>query len=165
MRIAICDDDSQVQIQLTEILETYLQETRAGFIYGTCSEGMTLLDVLMPMVNGMQVAHKFRSFDEMIKTVFPTSSPEFAVDSYAVKAHNYLLKPCTRGALFPILHNLFAQRTKTEDSFPVKFQNGIARILFSNLSFVEVMNKTLLKWLSPQVRDSYMKILFVKEGV
>lgn len=156
MRIAICDDDPQVLIQLTEILEAYRQETKAGFTYSTFSEAMTfldevrgggydllLLDVLMPMVNGMQAAHEVRSFDETIKIVFLTSSPEFAVESYAVKAHSYLLKPCTRDALFPILDKLFAERIKTEDSFPVKFQNGIASILFSNLSFVEVMNKTL----------------------
>lgn len=73
MRIAICDDDPQVLIQLTEILEAYRQETKAGFTYSTFSEAMTLLDevrggsydlllldVLMPMVNGMQAAHEVR---------------------------------------------------------------------------------------------------------
>ena len=156
MRIAICDDDAQELIRISEMLEAYRQQTKACFTYTAFSDAMALLDevrsksydlllldVLMPMINGMQAAHEVRSFNQTVEIVFLTSSSEFAVESYAVRAHSYLLKPCTQQALFPILNRLFEEKKKPEESFPVKFQNGMARILFSKLEYVEVINKSL----------------------
>lgn len=102
-----------------------------------------ILDVMMPLVNGMQIAHEVRAFDEHIKIAFLTSSPEFAVESYSVEAFAYLLKPATAGNLFPVLGKLFRTVQKQEEGLRVKFQNGFANLLFSRLAYVEVMNRTL----------------------
>ena len=54
-----------------------------------------LLDILLPLLNGMDTARELRQYDKTVKIIFLTSSPEFALESYDVKAYSYLLKPVT----------------------------------------------------------------------
>lgn len=156
MRIAVCDDNIQELGRISKLLNDYREKTKAGFTYATYSDGIALLedvrkgsfdflllDVLMPLVNGMQAAHEVRMYDENIKIAFLTSSPEFAVESYSVEAFAYLLKPATAESLFPVLDKVFVAARNQEEGLSVKFQNGIANILFSRIAYVEVMNRTL----------------------
>ena len=156
MRIAVCDDNIQELDRLSQLHNDYRAKAKTGFTYITYSDGISLLedvrkggfdflllDVMMPLVNGMQVAHEVREFDENIKIAFLTSSPEFAVESYSVEAFAYLLKPATSDNLFPVLDKLFRAAQKTEACLSIKFQSGIANIPFSKISHVEVMNKKL----------------------
>ncbi len=102
-----------------------------------------LLDILMPGINGMQAAHEIRAFDAGVKIVLLTSSPEFAVESYAVKAYDYILKPVSKDKLFSILDAVIAEELKPLEGLTIKTQSGVARILFSRLAFVEIMNRKL----------------------
>lgn len=110
---------------------------------GSGDYDILLLDILMPGINGMQAAHEIRAFDAGVKIVFLTSSPEFAVESYAVKAYDYILKPVSKDKLFSILDAVMAEEQKSLEGLTVKTQLGMARILFSRLAFVEIMNKKL----------------------
>lgn len=156
MKIAICDDDSQELERISSLIAAYRQEMKVSLTYkafqsatellSTMSSGdydILLLDILMPGISGMQAAHEIRTFDAGVRIIFLTSSPEFALESYAVKAYNYILKPASRHKLFPILEALYAEEQKPQEGFTVKTQAGVARILFSKLAFVEVMNKKL----------------------
>ena len=156
MKIAICDDDSQELAHISSFIDTYRQEKKASLTYKTFQNAIELLstvnngdydilllDILMPGLTGMQAAHEIRAFDAEVKIVFLTSSPEFAVESYAVKAYNYILKPASKDKLFSILDALIAEEQRPLEGLTVKTQAGMARILFSKLAFVEVMNKKL----------------------
>ena len=68
-----------------------------------------LLDVVMPLLNGIEAANELREKDKNVKIVFLTSSPEFAVASYTVKASNYLLKPVEPAKLFACLDELIIE--------------------------------------------------------
>lgn len=156
MRIAVCDDHIKELDRLSKLLNDYRAKTKACFTYITYSDGVALLedvrkggfdflllDVMMPLVNGMEIAHEIREFDGNIQLAFLTSSPEFAVESYSVDAFAYLLKPVTSDNLFPILDKLFRIAQKPEDGLSVKFQNGVANIPFFKLAYVEVMNRMM----------------------
>ena len=156
MRIAVCDDDIKELNRLSKLLNDYREKTKACFTFLTYSDGIALLedvrtgvfdfmllDVMMPLVNGMEIAHEVRAFNGNIKIAFLTSSPEFAVESYSVEAFAYLLKPATADNLFPVLDRLFRLAQKPEDGLSVKFHNGVANIPFFKLAYVEVMNRML----------------------
>ncbi len=156
MRIAVCDDNIQELDRLSKLLNEYREKAKAGFTYITYSDGVALLgdvrkggydllllDVMIPLVNGMEIAHEVRAFDENIKIAFLTWSTEFAIESYSVEAFAYLLKPASADNLFPVLDRLFRLAQKPEDGLSVKFQNGIANIPFFRLAYVEVINRML----------------------
>lgn len=156
MKIAVCDDDSQELERISALIDTYKRESKVPLTYktfrsatelissmGSSDYDILLLDILMPGINGMQAAHEIRAFDAGVKIVFLTSSPEFAVESYAVKAYDYILKPVSKDKLFSILDAVIAEELKPLEGLTVKTQSGITRILFSRLAFVEIMNKKL----------------------
>jgi len=156
LKIAVCDDDSQELERISSFIDTYKRESKVPLIcktfqsatelissMGSGDYDILLLDILMPGINGMQAAHEIRAFDAGVKIVFFTSSPEFAVESYAVKAYDYILKPVSKDKLFSILDAVMAEEQKSLEGLTVKTQLGMARILFSRLAFVEIMNKKL----------------------
>ncbi len=156
MKIAVCDDHSQELDRISSFIDTYRRERNVPITYKTSlsatelianvSSGdysLLLLDILMPGINWMQAAHEIRAFDAGVKIVFLTSSPEFAVESYTVKAYDYILKPVSKDKLFSTLEAVIDDEQKPMEGLTVKTQSGMARILFSRLAFVEIMNKKL----------------------
>lgn len=156
MRIAICDDDIKELNSLSKLLNDYREKRKVSLIYMIYSDGFALLedvrkggfdflllDVMMPLVNGMEIAHEVREFDEDIKLAFLTSSPEFAVESYSVEAFGYLLKPATEDNLFPLLDKFYRLSQKPEIGLIVKLQNSVAKLPFSKIAYVEVLNRML----------------------
>lgn len=101
------------------------------------------LDILMPGLSGIQAAHEIREFDRAAKIVFLTSSPDFAVESYEVRAYDYILKPVSKERIYRMLDELISETQKPQEGLTVKTQKGVAFILFSRLAYVEVMHKTL----------------------
>ena len=161
MHIAICDDDKEELARISSFLDKYQREHTAWLTYKAFHSGVELLstvrsgdfalyllDVIMPSVNGVEVAKEIRSFDTEAKIVFLTSSPEFAVASYTVKAMDYILKPVEEGRLFGVLNELMTDSQKPQEGLTVKAKSGITRILFSRLVYVEVVNKQVYFHLS-----------------
>lgn len=57
-----------------------------------CCDGL-FLDVLLDGLNGMEVAAKVRETDRHLPIIFTTRERDYAVDSYSVKATDFLVKP------------------------------------------------------------------------
>lgn len=155
-KIAICDDDIREMIRISNLLNKYQSEKNCLLKVETfsnvktllesmrnCTYDILLLDILMPGLNGMQAAYKIREFDNEVKIIFLTSSPEFAVESYSVGAYYYIIKPGTEEKLFPILNKLLNDVQITEEALYIKSSSGIMRIPLSKLEFLEIMNKRL----------------------
>lgn len=107
-----------------------------------------LLDIMMPGVSGIDAAREIRTFDEAAQIVFLTTSPGFAYESYGVRAMDYLLKPVSDALLFPLLDRLHQAEQRPQDGLTIKSGATLIRILFSQLSYVEVSGKHLYFHLS-----------------
>ena len=101
---------------------------------------------MMPGFTGIDAAKEIRTFDKTAPILFFTSSPEFALESYSVKAINYVLKPISKEKLFFTFDELLEQikAKEEEDAVIVKSNEGIQKILISNLVFVEVIGRNVL---------------------
>ena len=156
MRIAICDDDSLELGRISSIVEAYRRERNASLVYKSFQSAvelishvesgafsLILLDIMMPGINGMEAAQEIRTFDTRIKIVFLTSTPEFAVESYSVRAYDYILKPVAKDKVFSLLDAVIADEHIHLEGFTVKTQKGMVRIMFSKLAYVEIINKKL----------------------
>lgn len=161
MKIAVCDDEPQVLLDVLSQLSSY-QEQRQTEIYCQSFKNaidflasmeqenydLLLLDVQMPGLNGIEAAREIRQKNEHIKIVFLTSSPEYAVESYSVQATNYLLKPATKERLFPILDQISDLLRKPEESLFVKAQGKLFRLPYKKIECIEVISKTLYFYLT-----------------
>ena len=162
LKIAICDDEIKEISSISSFINNYISEHDIPITYKcyTSSVELTskaayekydlyLLDVIMPVLNGMSLANEIRSFDKAADIIFLTSSPEFAVESYTVKAANYLLKPITKDNLFCALDDILE---KKEADIPkyivVKSTNGVHKLLLSNIVCVEAFNRKVIYYLN-----------------
>lgn len=108
MKIAICDD----KIRQIEIIETsayaYFLAKRIEFKIDTFDKAfdfldahkknsydLVLLDICMPGMLGTDVAKEIRQKKDNTEVVFLTTSDEFAIDAFTLRAAHYLLKPFT----------------------------------------------------------------------
>lgn len=160
MRIAICDDQPEFLTQAKQALAAW-PDRPAVTMVETFEDGdalihahtnapfdIILLDVVMPLLNGIETARELRQQDKTVKIVFLTSSTEFAVDSYTVKASNYLLKPLEREKLFACLNELIEDIQSFSRSITVKCIHSLQRIELKNIEYVEAQNNHVLIVLS-----------------
>ena len=111
LRLAICDDMPEFLLSTKMQLEQW-KDKPEELIIELFNNGDSLieahianpydiifLDVLMPLLNGIETASEIRKHDSSVKIVFLTSTSAFAVDSYTVHADNYLLKPVAQDKL------------------------------------------------------------------
>lgn len=161
MRIAICDDDKRELLKIASLVEAYRHEQKAELTYTSFQSAtellasmesgdydVLLLDVLMPGINGIQAAREIREHNSRTEIIFLTSSPEYAVESYSVRAHHYLLKPVTEEKLFPILDRLMDDFKRPEEVLHIKTQSSVLSLPYSKIEYVEVNAKTLYFYLT-----------------
>lgn len=60
---------------------------------------IAFLDVKMPEMSGLEMAKKLKEISKHIAIVFISGFPDYAVDSYKLKASGYLLKPVEKEAI------------------------------------------------------------------
>lgn len=160
LQIAVCDDNVYELSNMVQLINLYRVSKNFNCEYTVFRNGFELvsalekekrfdiycLDIIMPGFMGIEVAKEIRSFDKIAPILFFTSSPEYAFESYSVKALNYVLKPISKEKLFFTFDELLEQikAEKEEDAIIVKSNEGIQKILISNLVFAEVIGRTVL---------------------
>lgn len=154
IRIAICDDSSAFLQQTKFMIDHWDAPAARNIVTELFEDGdallaahvknpfdIILLDIIMPLLNGIEAARELREKDKSVKIVFLTSSTEFAVDSYTVKASNYLLKPVNPDSLFACLDELICELRSTTKSILVKGLDATHRIALSDIEHVEAQRK------------------------
>ena len=149
--IALCDDDAR-QIQLThKLLDSYFSLRSTAAKIWEFSNGQALLnamydetfdlyllDIVMPEMDGIDLGMELRKSDENGVIIYLTTSPDFALQGYSVKAASYLLKPIQEEKLFSVLDDAFkAIKNHREQSIMVKTADGMSRLLLDHILYVE----------------------------
>ena len=160
LQIAICDDNIDELSNMVQLIDLYRTSRHLNCEHAVFPNGFELisalekgkrfdiycLDIMMPGFTGIDAAKEIRTFDKTAPILFFTSSPEFALESYSVKAINYVLKPISKEKLFFTFDELLEQikAKEEEDAVIVKSNEGIQKILISNLVFAEVIGRNVL---------------------
>jgi DNA-binding NarL/FixJ family response regulator len=119
-RVVLADDHTM----LVEAFETLLAPSCE--IVGTVGDGRTLvaavrdlkpdvvvLDISMPLMNGLTAARKIREFDSNVKLVFVTMSedPDLAAEAFHSGASAYLLKRSAASELLAAIQQVMLRRS------------------------------------------------------
>lgn len=160
LQIAVCDDNIDELSNMVQLINLYRTSKNFNCDCAVFLNGFDLvsdlekgkrfdiycLDIIMPGFTGIDVAKEIRVFDKTAPILFFTSSSEFALESYSVKAINYVLKPISKEKLFFTFDEMLEQikTEKDEDVIIVKSNEGIQKIIISNLVFAEVIGRNVL---------------------
>ena len=155
LRIAICDDMPDFLEKAAQCIELW-PDKPTGCVVQSFSDAdalisahgqnpfdIILLDVVMPLLGGIEAAREIRQQDKAAKIVFLTASPEFAVDSYSVKASQYLLKPLDAGKLYRCLNELSEEIQQSAKRILIKDRHAVHRIPLQEIEFIESDNKCI----------------------
>ena len=167
LKIIACDDDVAFLDRLHRMIDRWSTETGTAVDVALVTRGedllarhaasradIILLDMIMPLVNGMDTARELRQADTAVRLVFLTSSPEFALESYEVRAFDYLLKPVTYERLAQLLDELSSMRPAATDELVIKTSFGYHALRLSDIAQeLEIHESTV----SRAIRDKYVQ--------
>ena len=108
-----------------------------------------ILDIIMPHMNGMNLAEQIRGRGGNGQIIFLSASKDYAADAFDVMASGYLMKPVQKDK-FDSAMLLCIDRMNTEESryFMLKVKGGIRRIRVNELMEIESFNHTRILKLS-----------------
>ena len=156
IKMAICDDNSLQLDMLNDILTEYIENNHGDIRVDKYTSGRDLLDsvkngfyeiyildMIMPDMNGLEVASTLRMMKCSAKIIFLTATLEYAVASYDVQAFYYLVKPVDKNRLFRVLDNATSELTSRAEIFTVKNRQGELRLYYKDLLYVDMSDRML----------------------
>lgn len=175
INIAICEDN---EIEKS-LLETYINEvmneklgkqlidTYKIYSYSSGKEmletlethkyHLVFLDMYMGDILGIEVAKKLREVDGQTIIIFATSSTDFAVEGYEVRAFHYLVKPIMKLQAIGAIEAAINHIVEKEDRYVLlPIQEGLIKIKVQDIYCIEcVGRKTLVSILGDSVTCTY----------
>lgn len=161
LKVLIVDDEPIARDILTE----YVAKVPDIELAGTCTNAVEvfaflnkhevdilLLDINMPEITGIELLQTLRNPPMVI---FTTAYSEYAVESYELNAIDYLLKPIAFDRFVQAINKVLSkkadsvssQKTQTEDSFFVKSDGKLVKVLLNELYYVEALKDYVKLWL------------------
>lgn len=156
LRIAVCDDEKNALKNTVSMIEKWSQQREVTVEICEFDNGddllnenmihhmdIILLDIIMPLFNGMDTAKEIRQSDTAVHIVFLTSSPEFALESYEVKAKGYLLKPIVYDKLMELLDDCSHDFDTESEHLVLKTKFGYQKLYYKDIEYIEAQNKVI----------------------
>jgi DNA-binding LytR/AlgR family response regulator len=151
MNVLICDDQKYEVERLVALLGTSGFDVRISafikgqevldYIHTGPLVDVCFLDIIMPEMDGIELAEKLRKVRFSGEIVFLTSSNDYARQSYSVKAFDYLIKPPTPQSVKRLLAALEnAHKNADRKGLTIKIQGDVSFILFRDISHAEVID-------------------------
>lgn len=159
MKVAICDDESLCRVQVLDIAADYAEERKdKEIVFEMFSEpeavlkatreggsyDIYILDIVMPSMNGIQLGQALRNEGVDGKIIYLTSSEEYALDSFRVRAFDYILKPIEKASFYKVMDEAVNSiHIKKDKGLIIKTRDGNARINFDSILYAELSNRTM----------------------
>lgn len=154
MKVGICDDQSDQLARIKSSMDLYAAEHINQIFEVECfsnsfdflehlekvgSYDILLLDICMPGVLGTDIAKHVRNQKGKTEIIFLTTSPDYAVEAFALKAAHYLIKPFTQEQFNEALDRVVVKVTKNaNEMISIKTCSGNLRIVeLSEIMYVE----------------------------
>lgn len=181
MKITVCDDSIKDLLDIEKLLikyrnrypdkafelEKYSDPSR---LYHRITEGkltdIYILDMLMPRRTGLDLGRQIRATGNDNVIIYITSSEDYALDAYEVRAVRYLLKPVDEGRFFEALdYALSYTNAKAEPTYMIKTKNGLLPMAYSKIEYIESAGRKLEIHLSggKLLKTLYIRTSFEEE--
>jgi len=162
MRICICDDEELELKNTKKMVQEYFDRlntkvtidcfndanvliNRLKFFEEETFYDIYFLDIIM-QVQGIDIAKQIRKNDSTSTIIFVTTSTEYAIDAFDVRAYDYILKPINSEALTVKLDRLTSElNTKIKSSFIFNAVNhSVVSLNFENVVYIESNNRRIV---------------------
>lgn len=177
MRIVVCDDSIEDLAELEGLLTKYKESipnikleveqfTDAVELYQKIQENnladIYILDIVMLEKTGIDIGTQIRRISKESIIIYITSSDDFALEAYGVRAIRYLLKPVIEEQFFEALdYALSLTKVETDRIYPVKTKDGLVAVSYSKIEYIENYSRVLNIWLTD---GENIKSIFIRKS-
>lgn len=154
LRVAVCDDDIVDCDRIYDYVQDYLNRKNLDAEIrkynhpdsmlqecGIFHADIYILDIVMPMLTGLEAAREVRWTQKNAQIIFATSETSYALEAYDVSPINYILKPVDQIKLENSLDRAISNINPEDDkSITVKIKGGFATIRICNILYVDCNN-------------------------
>ena len=186
-RISVCDDNGGELEKICGMINDYTGSNNINAEIKAFSSGRELLeyedrgpysdiyilDIIMPDMNGIQLGKAIRQKNAGAFIIFLTSSKDYALESYSVKAFSYLIKPVEKENVAAELADCFSRISKPPERFALKCSSGTVSVRAEDIVYIEYYNHRMIYRLaggktveSVYFRETFDSMImdFVKNG-
>lgn len=152
LSIALCDDNTAELNTTFTLLQSALNtlnikhnitkyntasklmsDTGAGILYE-----LYILDIIMPLISGIQLADTITHIYPEANIVFTTTSPDFALDGFRIRAVDYILKPINIKRLNDTILKVYNSSFKQScANLIIKTEIGSCSIYYPQVTYIE----------------------------
>lgn len=151
LKIAICDDLDDDRSRVADYVDEYIKSHGIdAMIYSynhpdkmldeteTLCPHLYILDIVMPMITGIEAARDIRWKQKEAQIIFMTTEKSYALESFDVNPVNYLVKPVDKDKLFATL-DIAIKHIDLEEEKPInlKVRGGYKTIYPSEIVYIE----------------------------
>ena len=150
--IAICDDLEAERIGLARMVQSYARQHGQKVRLRLFSSGESLLaalggrepiqllflDIYMPGLSGVETARRLRAAGSDLAIIFATTSQDHGLDSFEVRATDYLVKPFWEEDVAACLDWFFTHVPEPLRVLPVYSEGEWQNLTLSHIYYIDV---------------------------
>lgn len=158
LTIAICDDMKEELDELGLHISNFMEQTKREYsltqfvsaeeLIEAFQDGrrfqVIFLDVVFSGKSGMDAARFIRTLDSRACIVFVTSTPDFALEGYSVKAFDYVLKPIQKEQIYSVMEDILNMNLPLrEETIAVRSNRTTMTLKISDIQYMESMKHNI----------------------
>lgn len=155
IKIAICDDEkiacSLLAQSVSFIMDAWKENyeiacflSAAELLQSSHCFDIFLLDIQMPIQDGLELAKKIRETGNQSCIIFVTALEEYVYDAFEVEALDYICKPVDDTRLKKALHRAIRKLKENKDTaLFIQTKNWCKSVKLSSIYYCEVINRKL----------------------
>lgn len=158
MTKTVCEmEDIHAEISCFAAAEDFFKELETGKQYH-----LLLLDVVMPVQDGMELAKQIRGERKEIPIVFISNDREMALQGYEVAALRYLAKPLKLEKLREAVVLCYKENQSKRELY-IPGNGGIERINPKDIYFIEIYGRKSRIWQSEEELETGLSLEQLEE--
>jgi DNA-binding LytR/AlgR family response regulator len=182
VKVAICDDNIKELAVIKTAMEQYVINNTEQTYEIECFDNpieflqqsektggydILLLDICMPGVLGTDIAKEVRKKKEKSEIIFLTSSRDYAVEAFALKAAHYIIKPFSAEQFKEALNRAVEKfKSKQVKNINIKMRSGDLRFVeLDEIMYVESFSHSQIVYLKNgenlEARETLTKLLSI----
>lgn len=167
-KIAVVEDDPKEAAQLCRYLNDWSETSGVTFDIGvypdawsfesarSAEHDVIFLDILMPGMNGLELAGRIRKSDDSVRIIFITSMVKLVDRGYEFSADDYIIKPIRYARLKRTMDRVVRKLEKrSEKEILLRSQGRMVKLGVSQIYYVKVEAHHLLYYTDAGVIDVY----------
>ena len=179
LRIAVCDDDKVLCMQIKSMLNEIIENTDEVFEISSFYSGEELydflvkenrfdlifLDIELCEINGVEVGRKVREElnDELTQIVYISSKDSYAMDLFDIRPLNFLIKPLKKEKIELVLKTVKKIMFTSNQFYEYKIGNVNFNVLLSDVLYFESNGRKVKIILKDDEKEYYGKLSEVEE--